>query len=148
MVSKQIPKMNVFLMFILTIVTYGIYYPVWCLRRMQWINSLSSNRKLGYGLPTFILVAYCISAFILLLVLVTEDVYLVDILDMFDWLLSLAGIIVLLVIAFKIRRILLEHFNENLGLGINISGALTFLFTFLYLQYKMNRLESTSISPA
>ena len=145
--ESRVPKISFVLMLILTFITYGIYYPVWCLRRVEWINSLSSEKKLGYGLPMFVLIAYSISAFILLLVFFTEDVAFVAFLDMLDSLITLAGVIVVLVIAFKIRRIFIEHYQENLRLDMNFSGILTFLFTFLYLQFEMNRVESASVLP-
>ena len=42
--------------------------------------------------------------------------------------------------SFKVRRILLYHFNVRRGGNLKISWILTLLFTNLYLQYKINRI--------
>ena len=148
MVATSVPRRSVLLMIILTILTYAIYMPIWCLRRIGWLNSLSGSKKLGSRLPIFALVIFCVSAFILLLEIGIEDVAIINVLDAIDEFINLAGGATILVIAFKIRGILDEHFNKNLNMGISFSGVATFFFTFYYLQYKINRLPESTASVA
>jgi hypothetical protein len=57
-----------------------------------------------------------------------------------DNLLILSGLIVLTVQAFKVRRILNDYCANQLHTNVQFSGAATFFFGLLYLQYKINRL--------
>jgi len=137
--SMSLPKMNVFLLIVLSSVTLAIYIPVWFLRRRDWLNSLSTTEKLGSVLPIVVLVIYCIS---LLLLLFMPDETLSDTIDS---LISLIGGIITLVLAFSVRRILIEHFKDKLGMNISFSGVATFFFTIWYLQYKINRLDRVEV---
>jgi hypothetical protein len=59
-------------------------------------------------------------------------------------LLALVGFgiaIAMIVQAFKVRRILRDHFNGYLKQNIYWSGVMVFFFNFYYLQYKINRLR-------
>ena len=131
------PKMNVFLLIIITIVTYAIYMPIWFLRRKDWLNRLSATKKLGSGLAIFVLVIYSIAASLLFVPL---EVLAYEVWEGIDNLISLVGGVCLVILAFQVRRILIQHYDENLGMNIGFSGAGTFFFTIWYLQYKMNRL--------
>src|SRR5262245_8308000 len=55
---------------------------------------------------------------------------------------ALLATITQLVLSFRVRRMLDEHFNIYLGKGIKFSKVLTFFFNNLYLQYKLNRLPA------
>ena len=134
---KSPPRMNVFLLFIITIVTAAIFMPIWFLRRKDWLNRLSATKKLGSRLAIFVLVIYCIAA---ILLFVPLEVLKYEAWEGIDNLIALVGGIIIVILAFRVRRILIEHFNEKLGMNISFSGAGTFFFTILYLQYKMNRL--------
>ena len=131
--NKMFPKINVFLMIILTLVTLAIYIPIWFLRRKSWLNHLSATEKLGSKAAIFVLVIFCISALFLT----------VGGLEVIDSLINIVGGITILILAFKVRRILHKHFNVKHSLKVRFSGVFTFLFTIFYLQYKINRLPKT-----
>ena len=131
------PKMNVFLLIILGIITIGVFYAIWFLMRKDWLNRLSATKKLGSGLAIFVLVIYSFSA-IMLFVPLEMQAY--ETWDRIDNLLTLVGVVCLVILAFQVRRILIQHYDENLGMNIGFSGAATFFFQEWYLQYKINRL--------
>ena len=131
------PKMKVFLLIIFGIVTLAIFFPIWFLIRKNWLNSLSATKKLGSGLAIFVLVIYSFSA-IMLFVPLEMQAY--ETWDMIDNLLTLVGVVCLVILAFQVRRILIQHYDENLGMNIGFSGVATFFFQEWYLQYKINRL--------
>lgn len=54
--------------------------------------------------------------------------------DGIDSIITLVSGISILILSFKVRRIMNEHYK------INLSGVATFLFALFYLQYKLNRL--------
>ena len=49
MSQLEIKKTPVILTIVLTVITFGIYYPAWFLTRRQAINTLQSKEKLGSG---------------------------------------------------------------------------------------------------
>jgi hypothetical protein len=147
--TAELKKTSVVLLVFLTIITFGIYYPVWFLRRRSGINSLQSKEKLGSGVFVFAIVVFSISLFVTLLSGAVEglaeglgemDLMLTaKRLDLFSRILNLVAGITLLVQCFKVRRIFNEHFNVNLKRDIQFSGVATFFFQIYYLQYKANR---------
>ncbi len=129
----QLQKKNVLLMILLTIITYGIYIPVWFLNRKDAFNSLNSKEKISNGPIIFVLIIFIISAILLIPSVLFMETEIGVMIDGVDLIISLVGGITILVMSFKVRRIMNEHYKTNL------SGVATFFFTFLYLQYKINR---------
>lgn len=60
-----------------------------------------------------------------------------DALDTLGAFLALASAILAIVTIFIIRRELLEHYNRREPIGLDLSGAMTFFFSFLYFQAKL-----------
>jgi len=137
---KSPPRMNVFLLIVITFVTLGIFFPIWFLIRKDWLNSLSAPKKLGSALAVFVLVIYCISV---ILIFMPLEVLSYGAWESIDNIITLVGGIIILILAFTVRRIFIQHFNENLGMNISFSGAGTFFFTIWYLQYKINRFPTS-----
>ena len=138
--EKTFKKISIWLMLVLSLITLGIYVPIWFLRRRDALNKLSSSEKLGSSGAIFVLVIFCISVLFFPVQLLSTDQSIISALDAVDRLINLVGGIILLVLAFTVRRILDDHYNEHIGMDLPFSKVWTFLFTFLYLQYKMNRL--------
>ncbi len=140
--DQELNKSSVMLIIFLTVITAGIYYPVWFLKRRNAINSLQSKEKLGSGVFIFAIVVFSISlllAFVSGMIEWLGDMYTAKGIDAFSLILDLVAGITLLVQCFKVRRIFSEHFNTHLQRGISFSGAATFFFQIYYLQHKMNR---------
>src|SRR5215217_3724122 len=57
-------RRSVILMIVLTIVTFGFYYPVWFLRRRTALNGLDSPRKLRLW-PFVVTIAWFVCQFII-----------------------------------------------------------------------------------
>ncbi|MCZ6770160.1 MAG: DUF4234 domain-containing protein [Acidobacteria bacterium] len=150
-ISQDIKKTPVILIIVFIFITAGIYYPCWFLTRLEQINELDSDEKLGKGVFIFGIVLFSISLFLALISGVLEGVaeglgdadFLAMALgvDAIDSVLSLVVGITLLVQCFKVRRIFRNHFKEHLGRNILFSGWATFFFQIGYLQYKINRFE-------
>jgi hypothetical protein len=137
------PKMSVCLLIILGIVTLTIFFPIWFLIRKNWLNRLSATKKLGSRLGIYVLFIWIIPEIMLLMPLgmqAYETWERVNILG------TLSGGACIVILAFQVRRILIQHYNENLGMNIGFSGAATFFFQGWYLQYKINRLP-ISVDP-
>lgn len=125
--SKEFKRMNIAWLVVLSIITLGIYVPIWFLKQREAINKLHSEEKLD------------------------KDIFII----MFVWLVAIwivpynisplgpaipvisAGILFWQI--FKVRRIFVDHFNEHLKKDLWISGLLTFLFHIYYFQYLINK---------
>jgi hypothetical protein len=130
------------------ILTVGIYYPIWFLRKKERVNALSKSNKLGSFIPIMVIFLTCINFFLWFFAGCYSQY--VEITNMYQGHLTTIKFIslifevlliffeILLVIyAFMIRKILLSNFNDNLRISI----LLTFFLGAIYLQYKINELS-------
>jgi len=138
--AEKLKKKNIFLMILLTLITYAIYQPIWFLKQKRAINNLKSKEKLT-GTPfIFVIVIYAISILILLITFISIDTTTLLVIDLIDTLITWTGVIILIVMSFKVRRIFHQYFNVVLKRNIKFSKIWTFLFGIYYLQYKINRI--------
>jgi len=139
MVNK-LRKINIILMIFLTLITMGIYVPVWFLIQKKAINDLKSKEKLTDTPFQIVLVLYSFSLFILIYQIFSSDYVQNSILDNIDNFISVTGAIIVLVMSFKVRRIFHQYFNIVLKKNIMLSKLWTFLFGIYYLQFKINKI--------
>lgn len=144
--GKDEPKIiSVLLVLVLTVITFGIYYPVWFLKRREALNNFESKTELNKG--TYIgLIALVVVSLLLDLVSGYATIQaqggndLSRKIEVIRMVLSLVYTITLIIGCFKVRSILDDHFNARLNLNIPFSKLPTLIFGILYLQYKINRL--------
>ena len=127
------PRMSVALLLVLSVVTLGIYIPLWYMSRLEPLNRIQNVDKLRSTPFVVVLVLYAISA-LLTIVSIVLDLGVAEMqgLDAFERMVNIVGGITLLVQSFKIKR-MLERYT-----GQPYSGPGTFFFQYLYLQHKMN----------
>ncbi len=136
----------------LTILTLGLYPPIWFMTRRKAFNHLQSREKLGRGAPA--------AAFLLMLVSACLPfaggakwgswVQAENALGPVHPLILLAAGIILAVQCFKVRRILLDHlapreegmFSASIRFQYDdlLSRVGTFFLGIFYLQFKINEL--------
>src|SRR3989344_7058273 len=146
-VSNQFKKMNLILLVFLTIITFGAYIPLWFLRQREAINDLHSEEKLYK--KTFILLLIIqmgiliVSLYPIIIValgyqyIINNKDMLAGIINNLEFIIRLVTLIpavILLFQALKVRRIFIDHFNDNLKKDIWVSGLFTFIFHIFYLQ--------------
>jgi len=147
-VFKKIP---VILVIIYTVITFGIYYPVWFLMRREEINRLESDYNLGKGVFIFSIVMFSLSLVLMMASGFFEGLsegmnapvfieYSKNI-EAVDKITTFIVVFTLLFQCFKVKRIFQDHFNEHLSLNIKFSGLAVFFFQINYLQYKINRFD-------
>jgi hypothetical protein len=152
--ASAIKKTSVPLVILLTLITGGIYLPIWFLTRREAINSLQSKEKLGKGIFVAGIAAFTLALLASIYSGYTQGLSTVqDSMAMSQAALSVNGfelaadIVCLLALvpivyqAFRVKRILHDHYHEMLGRDVTFSGFYTFLFLNWYLQYKINRLD-------
>jgi hypothetical protein len=141
-------RRSVILMIVFTIVTFGLYYSIWFLRRRAALNRLDSPRKLGRW-PFLIFIAFSVFQFIVAVASAPGPVE-NTIGTGGSLLLSLAQFavgILMLVQCFFTKDILEDHLagpEDNLPNPlfverVKLSGLMTFFFQIFYLQYVINR---------
>ena len=147
-------KTSVALVALLTCVTLGIYFPIWYLARTDEFNRLHSREKLGKGICIFGIIGFSIGIFISLYSNYTEWMAMIktgsDLSPAFNYLDITANLIILIVLVpfaqhtFKIKRILMDHYNGHLKRDVTFSNVFTLLFLNFYLQLKINELNQTA----
>ncbi|PYV16436.1 MAG: hypothetical protein DMG21_11775 [Acidobacteria bacterium] len=151
--GPALQKKNVAPLVALTILTLGLYYPIWFLQGRSGVNSLKAGGKLGRGVFVLVFVLWFL-ALVLNAVWTTSDdlsarlspIWLLA----FDALAALVVGVLLLIQAFKVRRILETHvagsasgpFAGSIALlgSSSFSGLATFFFGIFYLQHKINEM--------
>ena len=130
--TAKLQKKNILLMIILTFFTFGIYTPVWFLNRKDIFNSMNSDDKISAGPIVFALSLFIISAVLLFPSILFMETEMENIIDAINKILSIIGGVIILLMSFRVRRILEDHYKTEL------SSIATFFFLILYLQYEIN----------
>jgi len=147
-VVTGLKRRSVIVMIVLTVVTFGFYYPIWFLRRRRGLNALDSPRKLS-SWPFLLFLAFFIVAFIVGAISGSasqEEVIGAQASVLLDFSQLAVGVLVI-VQCFFIKDILEDHLRGPEGgtpmpismREANLSGLMTFLFTIFYLQHIINR---------
>ncbi|TCK04817.1 DUF4234 domain-containing protein [Marinobacterium mangrovicola] len=129
--------------FLLSIVTIGIYPLFWIHGRTRKLNSISEHEKVPTGLVTTYIVV-SLAALILptlfgfVLASGAGSMGALTAINIFGNLLSLTGFILLEVWAFKFRGVL-NRVTQSEGKRTWAGGVMTFFFTMLYMNYKINQ---------
>jgi|SRR5437762_363996 len=145
---RGLKRRSVVLMIVFAIVTSGLYYPIWFLRRRAALNRLDSPRKLRRW-PFLVFFALVVFEFIVGLSSgsAPREQTIGAWADRLLGLLELAVGILMIVQCFFIKDILEDHLAgpENnitpsfLVDTVKLSGLMTFFFQIFYLQYVINR---------
>ncbi|WP_163832105.1 DUF4234 domain-containing protein [Spartinivicinus ruber] len=135
---SQLPRFSAWWVLLLTAFTFGIYAFIWLYKRTVIINKIQ-NRKIE---PWLINTA--ISLFIINNLLSFYTGYSGNTIDpalqIVSMIMSFTGGIFSLVWIFKVRNRLNYIGNATKGSRNWIGGILTFFFTVIYLQYKINQM--------
>lgn len=131
---------GVLALFFLNMISCGIYGVYWYLMRQPFLDSLGSHAKVGRSMPTFVIVGSVINlGGVMLALLLQGDPELASGVEILSRLVGFAASIASLILAFKVRSILLDH-TKRFEPGYSVSILATFFFNVLYLQYKINRM--------
>jgi len=146
--STGLKRRSVILMIVLSIVTFGLYYPIWFLRRRAALNRLDSPRKLRLW-PFVIIIAWFVFQFIVGITAgsAPRGQAIGEGAALLLNLVQLAVVILMVVQSFFTKDILEDHLvgpgdqvpNPLLVDTVKLSGVMTFFFQIFYLQYVINR---------
>ena len=152
--KEKIPKKkSVLLIYILSIITLGIYQYLWYIKRADELNNLKTISKFNKAISIIALTLY-LALIALYIVLITFSPQISAVIPAIifidvpiEFIINLSLIIIILVIliimvlfmAFKTQKILNQAL-VNKGEKVKLSWFLTFIFNLFYLQYEINRI--------
>ena len=131
---KTNAKRNPTILYIIfTVITLSIYPWFWVFSRKKILNQLTES-KINESLPAFFVITSILSAFL--------QGYGETQLDgesaiALSGLFQLISFVLMVVIAFQMKKVL-EEFSVNNEMKISYNGFLTFLLSFMYINYKLN----------
>jgi len=132
LINLGFKKTSVLFMVIMTFISLGIYFPYWFLSREKAILQLESEKELPKLYSRLVLVLYGFSI-ILGLFSAFMSKQMVEFYGNTDRLITFVGACALIFLAFRTRRMLMDHTGEEL------SWIWTFLFGPWYLQHRINQ---------
>jgi hypothetical protein len=124
------PNLHWGIVLVLDIVTRQLFNMIWALVLANWARKLINNNK-----PLVLVAMYPAGIIAGTLVIMTGS-SLAPIGSVF----ILAGVIIYLVGIFSIKSAMEEYYNWNEKMGLQMSGAMTFFFSTIYIQYQVNRI--------
>jgi len=151
--GSSLKKVPVILTVVYTFITCGIYYPVWFLTRLKGLNALNSPVKLDKKIFILITVIFSLALLEGLVSGIVTGMSQAPIdsgctleslkcnpADMIAFIMSMVAYAGIIFESFKVKKILLDHYEVHLGRAVSFSTLMIFLFQNWYLQYKINRL--------
>ena len=149
----MLKRRSVVVMIVFFVVTVGLYYPLWFLRRRAALNRLDSPRKLQRW-PFLLILGFFV--FQLILAIGSDPEEAVGAGSVLLTVVRLAVSVLILVQCFIIKDILEDHragpadtiSSSRLSDRVRVSGLMTFFFQIFYLQHVINRHVAGSQSQA
>ncbi|MEK6918246.1 MAG: hypothetical protein AABW51_04840 [Nanoarchaeota archaeon] len=148
--TEDVPqKKNVFLAFILTVITLCVYTPLWYLKRTRQFYNLGTTKRLVRILPSLLLffqiiLIVCVVAFVTTLSssmgTFFQNVTTLQAALLFLILVSAIITFLLTIITAFYSRTIMNQALENKGVKKKLSIFHTLIFGHLYLQYEINRI--------
>ncbi|MCX4027891.1 DUF4234 domain-containing protein [Endozoicomonas sp. SM1973] len=139
---SQLPRFSAWWVFLLSVITFGIYYYIWMYKRTVVINRIC-DRKIAPWLSNTVISLFIVNTLLSFYVGAVGET--VDpAVDLVSLVMTVAATILGLVWIYAIRNRLHEVGNIAKGSKYWIGGILTFFFTSIYLQYKINQVIDDS----
>ena len=124
------PNLHWAIVLLLDIVTRQLFNMIWAIVLANWARKLIDNNK-----PLVLVAMYPAGIIAGILVMMTDRS-----LAPLGGLFILAGLIIYLVGVFSIKSAMEEYYNWTEKMGLQMSGAMTFFFSTIYIQYHVNRI--------
>ena len=121
------PNLHWSIVLILGLITRQLFNLVWALLQGNWARKLSGDNK-----PLVLVAMYPAAMVADSLTIILFQIRLLG------NLLIIAGAIIYLVGVFSIKAAMEEYYNSTENIGLQMSGAMTFFFSTVYIQYQIN----------
>jgi GYF domain 2 len=127
------PNLHWSIVLILGLITRQLFNLVWALVQANWARKLIGDNK-----PMVLVAMYPAGMVAGVLTIVLFRGQAGSALNALGFLFIIAGAIVYLVGVFSIKAAMEEYYNSTENIGLQMSGAMTFFFSTVYLQYHIN----------
>jgi hypothetical protein len=121
------PNLHWSIVLILGLITRQLFNLVWALLQGNWARKLSGDNK-----PLVLVAMYPAAMVAGSLTIILFQI------RVLGSLLIIAGAIIYLVGMFSIKAAMEEYYNSTENIGLQMSGAMTFFFSTVYIQYQIN----------
>jgi hypothetical protein len=127
------PNLHWSIVLVLGIVTRQLFNLIWALIQANWARKLIGDNK-----PMVLVAMYpaAMIAGVLIMILFREESFAAGLGGLF----IIAGAIIYVVGVFSIRSAMEDYYNSTENIGLTLSGAMTFFFSTVYIQYHINRI--------
>jgi predicted membrane channel-forming protein YqfA (hemolysin III family) len=117
----------------LSMITLGLYYLYWLFTRTKQINLLSKVAKVNV-VALYVYIAATLISNVGQFALNQEAL----VGSIFTFVISIASLVAYIMTVFSARKALQEVINEGSQESVKLGGILTFFFSAIYFQYKIN----------
>ncbi len=117
----------------LSMITLGLYYLYWLFTRTKQINLLSKVAKVNV-VALYVYIAATLISNVGQFALNQEAL----VGSIFTFVISIASLVAYIMTVFSARKALQEVINEGSQEAVKLGGILTFFFSAIYFQYKIN----------
>jgi len=133
---------------VFTLLTFGLYLPVWYLGRLSRLNGLNSAAKLSNRSAYLLLGLYLMNASGVLSFVGGSDIQSALMLNTLGHALTLVTGMILISLRLRVREILREQYGPRFSAQAVLSWIASVILGEIYLQAKMNRLPTPAASEA
>ena len=133
---------------IFSLLTFGIYLPLWYLNRLDRLNGLDTPKKISGRLAGVLLVLYLVNASGFLSFAGGGSITSILTLSSVGHILTMVGGLILVSLRLRVREMLLESYGDRFATPGTVSWLACAIVGELYLQAKMNRLPAPTASPS
>ncbi len=124
------PNLHWSIVLILDVVTRQLFNLIWAVVQANWARKLTGDNK-----PMVLVAMYPAGMVAGFLTMVLFKDF-----SALGGIFILAGAIVYLFGIFSIKAAMEEYYNSTENIGLTLSGAMTFFFSSIYIQYHINRI--------
>ncbi|OJJ20992.1 hypothetical protein BKI52_10475 [marine bacterium AO1-C] len=134
---------HVIITVLLSLVTLGLYIPLWYIINRQAINTMVENKRLSMIGPITVLVLYGLSTIFSIITLFTDLFGATEAVNQYyaniDTLITYIGLVWTIILSFQVQAIFKTYCQGN-EYAIGFVGLFTFFLGIFYLQFKVNQL--------
>jgi hypothetical protein len=127
------PKLHWALVLLFGVLTLGIFMLVWMFIQSKWVRKIDRTSR-----ATNYFIAYLLAYFAGEIMSSTEPSNVAW--KVLGGIAVIASFVCFYVGAYSMRRSMLDYYNKVEPIGLRMSGAMTFFFSELYLQYHLTRI--------
>jgi hypothetical protein len=133
---------------VFTLLTFGLYLPVWYLGRLSRLNALNPTAKLSSRSAYVLLGLYLVNASGVLSFVGGSDIQSALMLNTLGHALTLVTGMILISLRLRVREILRDQYGPRFSAQAVLSWIASVILGEIYLQAKMNRLPSAEAAQA